>query len=191
MRTLLITIVAAPVALLGGCGSSTTNTTTTNVTTVETTNTSMVADDTMTATTAVDNAVTANATAAAPAAASLSAYAGKTPFEKVAGKTFVETDAVKAAIAGTGADAKVRTWLANTMGPASPIVMKDGKLLMNECQEHNCGDHNWTIAIAPDGSAPEICYYDAAASKNPQWFVNGKAVDRPATDGESCIQPGM
>ena len=169
--------------LLAGCAPQTA--TVTNNVTVETTttNTDIVAVPANTATAMPDNAV-----APPVEAPSLAAYAGRSPYDKVAGKTFTETDAVKAAIAGSGANAEARKWLADTTGPASPIVLQNGKLVMNECQEHNCGDHNWTIAIAPDGTAPEICYYDMKLGPKPQWFVNGKAVDRPATGDEGCIQ---
>lgn len=122
-------------------------------------------------------------------AASLTVYEGKYPYDEVAGRTFVQTDAVKAAIAASGADAKVRSWLNNSTGPASPIVLEDGKLVMNECQTHNCGDHNWTIAIAPDGTGAEICYYDAELSRSPRWFVDGKATERPARGDTGCIVP--
>jgi len=185
MTKSILVFVTAPAALLGACGSHTTTTmTTTNASTVETTNIA-----------AIDNAVVADnmvdvAAPAAPAAAgSLSAYEGKQPFDKVAGKTFTQADAVKAAIAASGAAPKVRDWLANTDGPAGPIVMQAGKLFMTECQTHKCGDHKWTIAIAPDGTSPEICYYDAQVSKTPQWFVDGKPVDRPAAGSAGCIQP--
>jgi len=167
--------------LLAGCAPQTA----TNNVTVETTttNTDIVASPADNATALPDNAV-----APAIEAPSLAGYAGKSPYDKIAGKTFTETDAVKAAIAGSGANAETRKWLADTTGPASPIVLQNGKLLMNECQEHNCSDHNWTIAIAPDGTGLEICYYDMKLGPKPQWFVNGKAVDRPAAGDEGCIQ---
>jgi hypothetical protein len=169
--------------LLAGCAPQTA--TVTNNVTAETTNT-----DTDIVASPADNASAMPGNAVAPPtdAPSLAVYAGKSPYDKVAGKTFTETDAVKAAIAGSGANAEARKWLADTTGPASPIVLQNGKLVMNECQEHNCSDHNWTIAIAPDGTAPEICYYDMKLGPKPQWFVGGKAVDRPAAGDEGCIQ---
>jgi len=169
--------------LLAGCAPQTA--TVTNNVTVETTttNTDIVASPADNASAMPDNVV-----APPTEAPSLAGYAGKSPYDKIAGKTFTETDAVKAAIAGSGANAETRKWLADTTGPASPIVLQNGKLLMNECQEHNCSDHNWTIAIAPDGTGPEICYYDLKLGPKPQWFVNGKAVDRPAAGDEGCIQ---
>jgi hypothetical protein len=169
--------------LLAGCAPQTA--TVTNNVTVETTttNTDIVASSADNATATPDNSIVPAADAP-----SLAVYAGKSPYDKVAGKTFTETDAVKAAIAGSGANAEARKWLADTTGPASPIVLQNGKLVMNECQEHNCSDHNWTIAIAPDGTAPEICYYDMKAGPKPQWFVGGKPVDRPAAGNEGCIQ---
>jgi len=169
--------------LLAGCAPPTATVTNNVAAETTTTNTDIVAAP---ANTTV--AVSDNAAAPSVETPSLAAYAGKSPYDKVAGKTFTETDPVKAAIAGSGASAEARKWLADITGPASPIVLQNGKLVMNECQEHNCGDHNWTIAIAPDGTAPEICYYDMNLGPKPQWFVGGKAVDRPAVGDEGCIQ---
>lgn len=168
--------------LLAGCGSqpAATANNATAATIANGTDVTPAPTDTM--------AVVENAVASPAETAALAGYAGKSPYDKLAGKTFTETDAVKAAIADSGASAEVRKWLANTNGPASPIVMQGGKLLMNECQEHNCSDHNWTIAIAPDGTGPEICYYDMKLGPKPQWFVDGKPADRPAAGDEGCIQ---
>ena len=168
--------------LLAGCGSQ-------PAATANNAAAATIANSTDVTPAPADNlAVTENAVAPPAGAASLAGYAGKSPYDKLASKTFTETAAVKAAIADSGASAEVRKWLANTNGPASPIVMQGGKLLMNECQEHNCSDHNWTIAIAPDGTGPEICYYDMKLGPKPQWFVGGKPVDRPAAGDEGCIQ---
>jgi hypothetical protein len=155
--------------LLASCAPQTT--TVTNNVTVETTttNTDIVASPTDNA-----SAMPGNAVAPPTEAPSLAGYAGKSPYDKIAGKTFTETDAVKAAIAGSGANAEARKWLADTTGPASPIVLQNGKLL--------------TIAIAPDGTGPEICYYDLKLGPKPQWFVGSKSVDRPAAGDEGCIQ---
>jgi hypothetical protein len=187
----ILLLTAAPIAVLTACGSSsTTTTTTTNTVAINNTSNVGIEDNA----TAPDNAVlasapvAANTTVAAPTG-SLAAYEGKQPFDKIAGKTFTETDAVKAAVATSGADAGIRKWLLDLDGPAGPIVMKDGKLTMTECQEHNCGDHNWIIAIAPDGTGAEICYYDAKAGPKPRWFVDGKPADRPPVGDAGCIQP--
>jgi hypothetical protein len=169
--------------LLAGCAPQTA--TVTNNVTVETTTTNT---DIVAAPADNTSALPDNAVAPPIDAPSLAAYAGKSPYDKVAGETFAETDMVKAAIAGSGASAEIRKWLADTTGPASPIVLQNDKLVMNECQEHNCSDHNWTIAIAPDGTAPEICYYDMKAGPKPLWFVGGQTVDRPAAGDEGCIQ---
>jgi hypothetical protein len=187
----ILLLAAAPIALLAACGPPSTITNTTTVTTetansvaVDSANVAAIGDNAMTS----GNLVVANTTVAVPLP-TLAAYEGKQPFDKVAGKTFTETDAVKAAVASSGADAGIRKWLLDLDGPAGPIVMKDGKLSMTECQEHNCGDHNWIIAIAPDGTGAEICYYDAKAGPKPRWFVDGKPADRPPVGDAGCIQP--
>ncbi len=183
----ILPLAAAPIALLAACGSSSTTTMTTNSVSVD----SATAPDnviTVNADVPANTIVAANATAAPPAG-SLAVYEGKQPFDKIAGKTFTETDTVKSAVAKSGADAGIRKWLLNLDGPAGPIIMKDGKLTMTECQEHNCGDHNWIIAIAPDGTGAEICYYDVKEGPKPRWFVDGKPADRPPVGDAGCIQP--
>ena len=89
-------------------------------------------------------------TASAMPAASLGRYAGRYPFDAVDGMRFLDQPAVRAAVATLVPDAAIRAQVLGGVGPAAPIVLKGGKLLAWSCRTHDCGDHNWTIAIAPD-----------------------------------------
>ena len=102
----------------------------------------------------------------------LSAYAGKYPFDKVDGVAFLHDPAVTAAVAALVPDAGVRKLMLGGDGPGTPIVSRGGKLIAWGCETHNCGDHNWTIEIAPDGTAPTVCYHDASSmNERSRWYL--------------------
>ena len=121
----------------------------------------------------------ANATAATQGP--LSAYVGRHPSEKVAGVAFLAQPTVRAAVAAAVPDAKVRGFVFGYDGPDAPIVRKDGRILAWGCEAHNCGFHNWSVAITPDGSDAEVCFYrnDATADGPSTWYVAGKTEQRP------------
>lgn len=111
-----------------------------------------------------------SADAPAPASGTLSKYVGKHPSDLVDGKRFLDEPAVKAAVAATVADAKVRDFVFNYNGPDAPIVSKGGRILAWGCERHNCGYHNWSVSITPEGSSADVCFYD-----------NDDSADGPAT----------
>jgi hypothetical protein len=104
---------------------------------------------------------TPSASPTAAAAQDLSRYVGAYPTEATAGApSFLRLPAVRDAVAAVVDDAGVRTTVLGSDVTATPIVMEAGKLLAFGCEPHNCGPHNWAIAVRPDGSAPAVCYYD-------------------------------
>lgn len=132
-----------------------------------------------------DRHTSSNATAPAPAAspaalstpqptatpAALGAYLGKYPSDKVDGVTFLDNPAVTTAVDALVSDAGIRKLVLGGDGPVTPIASRDGKLIAWGCETHNCGDHNWTIEIAPDGTAPTVCYHDAnAMNDRSRWY---------------------
>ena len=126
---------------------------------------------------AIDNAAVAD-----NARVDFSTYVGKHPAESVDGTRFLDEPAVKAAVAATVADASVRDFVFNYDGPDAPIVSKDGRILAWGCERHNCGYHNWSIAITPDGANAEICFYhnDDSADGPATWYLpGGKTEKRP------------
>src|SRR3546814_2356277 len=66
---------------------------------------------------------------------------------------------VKAAVTATVPDTKVRDFVFHYNGPDAPIVRKDGRILAWGCEVHNCGYHNWSISITPDGNSADVCLY--------------------------------
>ena len=104
--------------------------------------------------------------------AALGAYVGKYPFDKVDGVAFLDNPAVTAAVDALVSDAGIRKLVLGGDGPVTPIAPRDGKLIAWGCETHNCGDHNWTIEIAPDGTAPAVCYHDAnAMNDRSRWHL--------------------
>ena len=66
---------------------------------------------------------------------------------------FVDEPAVRAAVARVVPDAEVRDTVLSREATANPVVEQDGRILSWACEAHNCGPHNWAIAITPDGRA--------------------------------------
>jgi len=104
--------------------------------------------------------------------AALGGYAGHYPFDAVGGVRFLDQPAVTRAVAALVPDAKVRAWVLGGDGPGTPIVDQAGTLLAWGCETHNCGGHDWTISIAPDGSGASVCYHDAATmQERARWYL--------------------
>lgn len=106
------------------------------------------------------------------ASAALATYAGKYPFDKVDGVTFLDHPAVTAAVGALVPDAAIRKQVLAGDGPGTPIASRDGRLIAWGCRTHDCGNHNWTIEIAPDGTMPTVCYHDASAMNDrSRWYL--------------------
>lgn len=121
-----------------------------------------------------------SATAAAEGA--LSKYVGKHPSEQVDGTRFLDEASVRKAVAANVTDAAVRKFVFDYDGPDAPIVAKAGRILAWGCERHNCGYHNWSIAIAPDGTDAEVCYYhdnDRPDGTSTWYLPGGKSEQRP------------
>jgi hypothetical protein len=127
---------------------------------------------------AADNVIAGNVETVGP----LDAWVGKHPSEKIEGITFLAQPSVKAAVTAAVSDAKVRDFVFGYDGPDAPIVKKTGRVLAWGCEKHNCGYHNWSVSITPDGSSAEVCFYqnDAKADGPSTWYVAaGKTEQRP------------
>ena len=142
-------------------------------------------------TTPVKNAVAAHnggvvrlAPRAAPAAARptgfLARYVDMRPREVEDGRSFLGEPAVRKAVAGVR-DARVRDFILHYDGPDAPIAAKNGRILAWGCEAHNCGFHNWSVSITPDGSSAEVCYYedDERPDGSATWYLpRGRTVKR-------------
>lgn len=124
------------------------------------------------------NTATAEATpanAAAPTPGPLSAYVGKTTYDAVDGIAFVDRPEVRAAVTSLVPDAAARRWILSRDTTQSPIVMQGAQLYSSACEPHNCGPHQWTILIGPDGSSAEICYHDDRQDQaHSRWYAAGR-----------------
>ena len=123
-----------------------------------------------------------NAVADAKSGADLSKYVGKHPSEPVSDIRFLDEPTVKAAVAANVPDPAVRNFIFSYNGPDAPIVAKDGRVLAWGCERHNCGYHNWSIAITPDGAKADVCFYhdDDSADGPATWYLaGGKTETRP------------
>ena len=128
-----------------------------------------------------DAEITATANGATSAEGLLSKYVGKHPSETLNGKRFLDEPTVKAAVAATVADPRIRDFVFRYNGPDAPIVAKDGRILAWGCERHNCGYHNWSVAITPDGSNAQVCFYhnDDSADGPATWYLpDGKTEKR-------------
>jgi hypothetical protein len=116
---------------------------------------------------------TAVSTAAAPTVkGALDSYLGHYPFDAVGGVRFLDQPAVAKAVAALVPDTKVRALVLGGEGPGTPVARKDGKLLAWGCETHNCGGHDWSILIAPDGGEASVCYHDAATMRErARWYL--------------------
>ncbi|TPG16713.1 hypothetical protein EAH87_13780 [Sphingomonas koreensis] len=122
---------------------------------------------------ALPSAVAPSATAASPPVReSLSGYIGRYPFDAVNGVTFLANPAVTHVVDALAPGPAVRALVLAGDGPGAPIAAIGGELAAWGCETHNCGDHNWTILIAPDGGQGQLCYHDAAAMHDrSRWYV--------------------
>ncbi|NJR79114.1 hypothetical protein [Sphingomonas corticis] len=114
---------------------------------------------------------------AAPAA--LAKYIGRYPLDEVSGGAFLNDPAVRATVAGVVPDADVRARVLDRDVTATPIVLDGDRLLSFGCEPHNCGPHNWAIAIRRDGSGGAVCYYDQDRNVA-RWYPAG-AGETPAS----------
>jgi hypothetical protein len=118
---------------------------------------------------------TGGGSAGARARAGLAKYVDWRPRESEGGLSFLAEPAVRRAVAAVR-DAQVREFIRNYNGPDAPIAQrKDGRLIAWGCEARNCGFHNWAVAIRPDGSGAEICYYhdDDDPDGTSTWYLAG------------------
>lgn len=123
-------------------------------------------------------------TASAVAASDLTAYEGKYPSDAVDGVTFLANPAVVAGVAATLSDESLRATVLGEETVQSPITVKDGVVRADDCEPHNCGDHNWSILVDAASGATDVCYHDASAmgQDESRWYLaSGETEMRPGT----------
>lgn len=105
----------------------------------------------------------------------LAPYVGKYPFDAVGGVSFYQVPAVRAAVNGAVRDPQIRLLILDARGPTTPIARgPDGRLIAWGCEAHNCGPHNWSLVVGPDGGNAEVCYHDdGRPGATTRWFRDG------------------
>jgi len=129
-----------------------------------------------------DNGSAATNAAMPDADGPLSRYVGKHPSGVVDGTRFLDEAMVRAAVAASVPDASAREFVFNYNGPDAPIVAKDGRILAWGCERHNCGYHNWSISITPDGASADVCLYendDSPDGPSTWYLASGGTEQRP------------
>lgn len=93
-----------------------------------------------------------------PAAADeLKAYAGKYPFDVIAGYSFFEHPEVIKALdnaAGSG----TADWIDN-LDVGAPITRQEDGLIAAVCEAHNCAGNNAALAISDQGRLIALCLF--------------------------------
>src|SRR3546814_2282629 len=78
-------------------------------------------------------------------------------------------------------------------GPDAPIVRKDGRILAWGCEVHNCGYHNWSISITPDGNSADVCLYhdDDKPDGQSRWYLSDGKTEMRSEEHTSELQSLM
>ncbi|MGE0008904.1 MAG: hypothetical protein AB7S92_25405 [Parvibaculaceae bacterium] len=92
-----------------------------------------------------------------PATDDLAIYAGKYPFDVVAGYSFFENPKVVAALDGA-AGPGMADWL-DDLDVGTPIVRQEDGLIVAVCEAHNCGSTNAALAISAQGRLIALCVF--------------------------------
>ena len=110
----------------------------------------------------------------------LTAYVGKYPHDAVGGVDFYDrTDVANGLIAAVG-DADLRTRIRGRSGPETPIFKRGKQVAAWGCEEHNCGDRNWTVLVDPNGGKTEVCYHDTEQTGDrSRWYSGAAPTLRP------------
>lgn len=130
--------------------------------------------------------LTTTSTPTATAKPGLSRFLGKYPFDKVGDGNFLTDPEIAAAVRASGADTRIQELILGGAGPQTPIRKVAGKIVSWGCEAHNCGAHNWTLALLDDGSGGEVCYFNEDEGDAPVWYADGKKSPRtdPCPAGE-------
>lgn len=134
---------------------------------------SPAASPTMAEQTSAAEMETGETTAAASTGAvdSLSVYVGKYPLDKVGDYTFFAHPLVQEGVSRAVTDPKVLEAIAAIKGPVGPVMRKDNDIAASQCEQHNCGAHNYAVHVdATTNAVSSVCYYDEKAGPIATWY---------------------
>jgi hypothetical protein len=114
------------------------------------------------------------ANASAADAGKLDTYIGKYPFDTVNGIRFYDQAIVKAAVAKAVPDKVIAALVIDpAAGPADMVFGQDGRVGAWSCEQHNCGDHQWTVLVDPVKAQALVCYHDAETMQGQSRWYDG------------------
>ena len=117
----------------------------------------------------------------------ITAYVGKYPHDAVGGVDFFDRTDVANGLIDAVPDAALRTMIRGRSGPQTPIFQRGTQVAAWGCEAHNCGDHNWMLAIDAKSGKTEACYHDADTMRDQsRWYTGGASALRPG----SCPSEG-
>ncbi|MBO9725234.1 MAG: hypothetical protein J7530_12720 [Novosphingobium sp.] len=118
------------------------------------------------------------------AVASLSAYVGKYPLDKVGDYAFFQHPVVQEGLSRAVTDPKVLAAIAAIKGPVGPVMRKDNDIAASQCQQHDCGAHNYAIHVdATTNTVSSVCYYDEQTGPIATWY---KPDGSKVSEGDGC-----
>ena len=106
----------------------------------------------------------------------LTKYFQKYPFDSVDGETFWQNRNVQEVVRRSVSSKFLQEMLLDAGSTTAPIDGVGGYMQAWACEQHNCGDHNWVVAIKNDGSKGAVCYFNKDLSNGARWFVNAQKV---------------
>jgi hypothetical protein len=106
----------------------------------------------------------------------LAAYAGKYPYDKMKGVSFLDHPRVRAAIKAAVPAGDVRDDVLAGKGVTVPILKTQGRLFSRTFDPASGGDVNWAILIVADGSKAAVCYSTGVEKdvRGADWYLDGK-----------------
>ncbi|MGA1799653.1 hypothetical protein VH567_12845 [Sphingomonas sp. 4RDLI-65] len=111
----------------------------------------------------------------------ITAYVGKYPHDAVDGVDFFDRTDVAAGLVAAVGDPKLRQTIRGRSGPATPIFTVGDRVAAWGCEQHNCGDHNWTVLVDAKRGKTEVCHHDAATmGARSDWYDGDAPVRRDA-----------
>lgn len=119
------------------------------------------------------------------AAPSLNAYIGKYQFEEIAGYSLLNHPQFRNNVNAVVNNDIDRKWLFNENATSGPIEFRDGKIIAWACEQHNCGNRNWNVAIDLQSQETEVCFHllQGGLERNVRYTANGMITLPP---GETC-----
>ena len=105
----------------------------------------------------------------------------------VGGVDFYDRTDVASGLVTVVGDAKLRETIRGRTGPETPVFKLGKRVAAWGCEQHNCGDHNWTVIVDPTHGKTQVCYHDAATMGAKSDWYDGAA---PARRSETCPSEG-